>query len=277
MTGKGWIALDIDGTLTAEIDSIPREVSHYLESLVHQGWNILILTGRALSYFKSVEDSFSFPYYLAIQNGADILKMPEKKLINRQYLTTSDLREIEKLHLSEEDMIIYSGYEQGDFCYFRPHKFSKDLLAHLDHLKKYSPQPWKQMESFDFAHDFSFPLIKCFGNEATIRKIEIELNRVPNLHASTIRDPVTKRHHFNIVTHSQSTKGQALRSIVGKTDKKIIAAGDDRNDLSMFAEADVRIVMETAPKDVLAVADIIAPSAAKHGIIDALKQAIKTI
>lgn len=270
---KGWIALDIDGTLTAEIDSIPGEVSRYLETLVHEGWNILILTGRALSYFNSVMNAFSFPYYLAIQNGADILKMPEMKLVNRQYLTTKELKVIEKLHLSEEDMIIYSGFEQGDFCYFRPHKFSKPLLEHLDHLKKYSPQPWKQMETFDFASDFSFPLIKCFGNEETIRKIEVELNLIPSLHASTIRDPVTKRHHFNIVTHRHSTKGKALRSIVGDSALRIIAAGDDRNDLSMFAEADISIVMETAPKDVLAVADIIAPSAAKHGIIEALQKA----
>ncbi|HSX12568.1 MAG TPA: HAD hydrolase family protein, partial [Rhabdochlamydiaceae bacterium] len=155
-----------------------------------------------------------------------------------------------------------------------PHKFSKEMLIHLEHLKKYSPKPWKQMDSFDFESDFSFPLIKCYGKEETVRKIESELNLLPNLHASTIRDPVTKKVHFNIVTHRQSTKGQALRSIVGKTNKKIIAAGDDRNDLSMFAEADVKIVMETAPKDVLAVADIIAPSAAQLGIIEGLKQAI---
>ncbi|HSX03803.1 MAG TPA: HAD family hydrolase [Rhabdochlamydiaceae bacterium] len=274
MDHKGWIALDIDGTLTAEIDSIPLPVIKYLEGLVHQGWNILILTGRALSYFNSIMRSLTFPYYLAIQNGADILKMPEKKLLNRQYLTTADLRELEKLHLSDEDMIIYSGYEHGDFCYFRPHKFSEMLLEHLDRIEKDSPKPWKQMESFDFSEDFCFPLVKCFGHVDTIRKIEIEVNRHPNLSAATIRDPVSKKHHFNIVTHRQSTKGCALRSIVGKTDKRIIAAGDDRNDLSMFAEADLRIVMETAPKEILAVADIIAPSAAKHGIIEALEKAI---
>jgi Cof subfamily protein (haloacid dehalogenase superfamily) len=274
---KGWIAVDVDGTLTAQVDTIPLEVVRYLHSLSLEGWQILVITGRALSYFHPAMHLFSFPYYLAIQNGADILKMPERTLITRKYMTIDDLRDIERLHLSDEDMILYSGFEHGDFCYFRPHKFSKELLDHLEHLKKYSHKPWREIESFDFEAGTAFPLIKCFGKEETIRKIEQELNRLPNLHASTIRDPVKKKHHFNLVTHRHSTKGQALRAITGHTTKPIIAAGDDRNDLSMFAEATVKVVMETAPPDVLAVADIIAPSAARHGVIDGLKQALARV
>lgn len=270
-----WIALDIDGTLTCKLDSIPEPVSNYLESLSKDGWNIMILTGRAFSYFSHVKYAFKFPYYLALQNGADILKMPEKKLVKRTYLTIEDLKTVETIYEGEEDLIVYSGFEQGDFCYFRPEKFSSHLLDHIEHLKTLSAKPWQQVKAFDFHADFSFPLIKCFGAKESMRKIEERLNLTSNIQAAMIADPIGKIIHFNLVTHSSATKGNALRSIIGSNRTKLIAAGDDRNDLSMFKEADVRIVMETAPKEVLAHADIIAPPASACGIIEALEKAIK--
>lgn len=275
MGNKGWIALDVDGTLTAEVNSIPCQVIHYLERLAGQGWNILILTGRAFSICKLVTNAFSFPYFLGVQNGADILKMPEGQLLSRQYLSGKEISNIEQIYQGKEDLIIYSGYEKGDFCYYRPHRFSQPFLAHLEHLKKQCPVPWEEVKSFDFSADFAFPLIKCFGHQEHLRGEEEKLNQIPSLQAAMIGDPIGKVFHFNLVTHSQATKGQALKKIIGTQNPrgKIIAAGDDRNDLSMFAEADIRIVMETAPKDVLSKADIIAPAASKCGIIEALDAA----
>ena len=40
-----WIALDIDGTLTAERDAIPEEVVHFLTELAGE-WRFLFVTGR---------------------------------------------------------------------------------------------------------------------------------------------------------------------------------------------------------------------------------------
>ena len=57
-------------------------------------------------------------------------------------------------------------------------------------------------------------------------------------------------------------------------DHFLIAAGNDENDISMLKLANVRIVMEDAPKHVLKHADIKAKSASKNGIIAALEKAI---
>ena len=278
MESKGWIALDVDGTLTAELHSIPAQVTQYLECLAAQGWNILILTGRAFSICKLVTAAFSFPYFLGVQNGADILKMPEAKLLSRRYLTGKDIIHIEQIYQGKEDLIIYSGYEKGDFCYYRPERFSPQFLTHLEHLQRQCPVRWKEVKSFDFSPDFAFPLVKCFGHQGHLREEEEKLNQSPSLQAAMISDPIGKMFHFNLVTHQQATKGEALKKIIGAQNPrgKIIAAGDDRNDLSMFAEADIRIVMETAPKDVLCQADIIAPPASKCGIIEALEKALIT-
>jgi hydroxymethylpyrimidine pyrophosphatase-like HAD family hydrolase len=80
-------------------------------------------------------------------------------------------------------------------------------------------------------------------------------------------------------THPEVSKGHAVldfKRICGPS-VKVIAAGDDNNDLPMLAAADVKVVMGTAPKTVLEVADIIAPPASQEGIIAGLTQAIARI
>ncbi len=92
-----------------------------------------------------------------------------------------------------------------------------------------------------------------------------------------INDPLGDEHAFVAQgTNPFATKGDALRSFSAQFDNPplIIAAGDDFNDISMLEAATVKVVMATAPKELLAIADIVAPSAALDGIIEGLSKAI---
>lgn len=122
-----------------------------------------------------------------------------------------------------------------------------------------------------------FPSLKCFGFHSSAvdlaRKIETQLG----LHVPLIRDPFDESYYVVQATHPQISKGQALKDFVqlNKNGGKIIAAGDDYNDRSMFAVADIAVVMATAPQEMLMEADIIAPPASEEGIIVGLEAAIK--
>ena len=56
----------------------------------------------------------------------------------------------------------------------------------------------------------------------------------------------------------------------------VIAAGDDYNDITMLKSADITVVMSTAPTEILALADIVAPPAVEMGIIEGLGKAVKS-
>lgn len=275
----GMIALDVDGTITADLLSVPKKVVDYLQQLISKGWKITFLTGRTLSFAAPILAHFNFPYLLVLQNGADILEMPQKKLLKRHYLTQTQLLEIERgCKGQKEDFVIYAGYEQGDFCYFRPEKCSKKLLEYFKKLEQLCDEPWKAVKAFDFDSKECFPLVKCFGDENEMKALNECLNHNASICATLIRDPVDRNLYLNLVTHHAATKGEALKWIKHHfAVRSIIAAGDDRNDIAMLEEADVRIVMETAPQEVLTHADIIAKSAASCGLIDALKKALQLI
>lgn len=272
---KNLIALDIDGTITSELESIDPRVVKTLKQLSDQGWAIALLTGRTFSFAWKVLRYLDFPYFLAVQNGADILEMPSKKILRKCYIDSTVIPEIEKIYQGQkEDFIIYAGIDEGDFCYYRKDRFSKKMLAYLEKLKKLTSTSWVEGE-YHFSGK-TFPLIKCFGDEHTMHTLASKLQKNPHLTVSVIRDPVDPSLYLNLITHAQANKGKATEFLKKMLYSKItIAAGDDQNDLPMFAMADIKIAMETSPEDVLAQADIIAKKAAQCGIIDALMEAVK--
>lgn len=275
---KGWIALDLDGTITDETHHSPKEVVKFLHSIQEMGWEIVFITGRTLSFAQNVIKEFNFPYYLAIQNGADILFMPTKERVARHYLDSQVIPLLEQAFQGEEeDFIIYTGYEKGDYCYYRPDHFSTAILNHIQSkIMPLSVEPWKQVENFEFESGISFPLAKCLGTKESMQRIATLLHKTPDVSATLIRDPLADDSYLILVTAKLATKGCALNAIKKKTGKGgvTIAAGDDLNDISMLEVADIKIVMSKAPPEMLPLATIIAKHGKQHGIIEALTKAI---
>jgi hydroxymethylpyrimidine pyrophosphatase-like HAD family hydrolase len=105
------------------------------------------------------------------------------------------------------------------------------------------------------------------------KKIEKELG----LHVPLNRDPFNEMYLVVQATHPLATKGEAVRRLsnVISHAMPVIAAGDDQNDITMLEAATIKIVMQTASREILALADIVAPSAAENGIIEGIKRALE--
>ncbi|MEI8366319.1 MAG: HAD family hydrolase [Parachlamydiaceae bacterium] len=283
---RGTIALDIDGTLTTGSLSLPEKTIKYLTSLENTGWRILFVTGRTFrSGCKALKD-VPFPFYFAVQNGAILFEMPSQRIISKKYLDRSIFIEMEAICSTQpSDFVVYSGFENDDQCYFRPHEFSPPLRDYLQRRVTAYNEVWHPLESYDKMAIDVFPSIKCFGLFPSAKELAGVIEKRLGLHVPVIRDPfseelfTTPDEKYFVVqaTHPEISKGQALLDLIAALGKqgKIIAAGDDYNDISMLAVADVAVVMATAPDDLLKKADIIAPSAAQEGIITGLEAAIK--
>lgn len=274
---RGTIALDIDGTIT-DGNELPSNVIDYFKSLVDNGWRLVFITGRTFqSGFRTLQ-SLPFTYYFAVQNGAIILEMPSRRIVSKKYLDRTILAEMSEICFDEPtDFVIYSGFENNDQCYYRPEYFSTELMQYLNRRIESFEEIWHPLKSYDeLALEF-FPSIKCFGRYSSAKELAKRIEERLGLHVPLIKDPFATDYYVVQATHPQISKGQALLDLIAKTGErgKLIAAGDDYNDLPMFEVADVRVVMATAPRDLLEKGDVIAPPAAEEGIIIGLEKAIR--
>lgn len=273
---RGIIALDIDGTLTHKREWIDPAIFSHLALLAKDNWQIVFLTGRMFSFAKKILEPSPFPYILASQNGADLVEMPSGKVIRSHYMHAGHISAIDAAYQGiEEDFIIYAGLERGDFCYFRPHRYSSKMLAYLKKLESLGSTPWAH-STFAFEPHDSFPLVKGIGLYEGMRRVQERLSPHPELEVSLIADPFSKgEYYLNLITHAKAHKGETVRFLRGHLKAPlVIAAGNDFNDLKMLKEADIAIAIAGSPQDLLNEADYIAADPAELGILAALKQAI---
>lgn len=275
---RGTIALDIDGTLTSDSKPIPSNVVKYLEGLALKGWKLIFITGRTFAGGYRLLEALAFPYYLAVQNGAIILEMPGRRVMAKKYLDRSILPLMEEVCKGEpSDFVIFGGLEHDDVCYYRPKRFSATLLKYLEERISSFKESWMPLDSYDEMTLEKFPSVKCFGLYPSALELTERIEKRLKLHVPLIRDPFNESYYVVQATHPEINKGLALKDFIKLVGGRgiIIAAGDDYNDSPMFEAADVKIVMSTAPSDLLKQADIIAPPASEEGIIVGLEAAIK--
>jgi hydroxymethylpyrimidine pyrophosphatase-like HAD family hydrolase len=277
---KGTIALDIDGTITGKDHLIPDHVASYFTSLHQEGWQFIFITGRIFSFAMTTLTKLSFPFFLGVQNGADLLLMPETKPVSQTYFQGELISFLDDLYRDREgDFIIYSGFQKGDFCYYRPQNHSEQIRKYLDKLMTLCPEPWQPLDTFDKLKDQKFPLIKCFGLEQSCYQLQEELLAFGNLETSVIKDPMSPGLYLLLITDEKANKGSSVIHLVEKFNlpSPLIVGGDDLNDIPLLKVGDVTIAMEGAPTRLTRIADIVAPPASIGGIIDGIERAIKGI
>jgi len=276
MKQKGWIALDIDGTITLDKYSVPQPVIDYLGSLSRSGWRIALATGRPYAFASMALSKFDFPYIFLAQNGSAALEMPGAKPLFKNYLSPSILRTVEEAYEGiDSDFVIYAGYEKGDYCYWRPHRLSNEDLEYLDDLQKRQKEIWRAVESYETIEN-DFPLIKCFGPASRMKKVADRLRSCELFEVAAIRDPFHDGYQILLVTEKSVSKGDALKKVFALMGRgeRVIAAGDDENDISLFQVADIKIAMSHAPESLQEKADLIAPPTQDCGIIHALQMVL---
>lgn len=271
---KGILALDIDGTLTSEY-VIPAVVVHALREKWIDGWIICLITGRSYSFASIATEFFDFPYYLALQNGADILQMPQKIRLSYSYLLHDITKHLDDLTKRlQSHFLIYSGYDKGDFCYFlREGKPSPTLRTYLKRLEALSRSKWRSTESWQEIPQATFPMIKIIGNREEVDECIALLKKHHAISTCFIQDLIQPGRSLGLITDKSANKGTALDFFRVHFDcSYAVAAGDDENDIPMLECADKKIVMETATESLRKRADIIAGPAKRHGIIAVLEQ-----
>lgn len=281
------IALDIDGTLTAEKHAISMPVIEALIALEKSGWNFIFATGRPFSWAHQTLGGLPFPYALTIQNGALTLAMPSQKILDRCYIGHETIVEFSRfMQAKTKGFGIYGGYEGEDRCYYFPKLLSAEDLRYVQLRCKALQEEWIALNCIE-----ELPLLECSALKSFFEKEDVlhfskELEEKFHFHAPAILDPFTEPtftpHYVVQITAKQADKGLALKRYVEKQKSQpraLIVAGNDRNDLPLFKHFPhaFKIAMSDSPDELKKLADFIAPSASVDGILHGLEKAKETL
>lgn len=275
---KGIIALDIDGTITEQVQELDVKVIDALDNLAKDGWLFIFITGRPFQWSVLTLKPLPFSYALAVQNGALLIEIPSYHILIRKYLTQDFLPKLEEVAQEyDTDFVIYSGLENDDWCYYRPAFLPSSVLSYGLERASYLGEKWQPLQTFSNLPISHFSSVKFFAKDERALMLSQKIEKKLGLHAPPNRDPFNPDYFVIQTTHIQANKGNILKEfiqLVEGVSKPVIAAGNDHNDYTMLKVAHIKIVMSDAPSDLLDIADIVAPPASEQGIIKGLHEAI---
>ncbi|MCH9632300.1 MAG: hypothetical protein S4CHLAM6_06320 [Chlamydiae bacterium] len=277
---KGWICLDIDGTITADILTIPEPVLDYLKELHHCGWQIVFVTGRTFSLAHAPLAELDIPYFLVPQNGASSFSMPSKKMLTKNYVSIEVFYELEKLIQGiQHDFVFFGGFDQGEEVFYRPERLMEKTKEYFENKLTSLAGSWKTFDSLAELPFKEVPYGKIYGERESLYKILQVLKKVSSVKVHLVEDSVNPSFSILQIMKGDVDKGRAVLDIMGQESlpSPIISAGNDNNDESLLQIADVKIAMSGSPACLLDQATLVAPPVEEMGILSALELAVKLV
>ncbi len=252
MSNIKLIATDLDGTFLNENSSISDYNKKIFKSLMNEGIEIILSTGRPFNGMKRYKDMIENDNYSIVFNGAIIADTNGNFIYNK--VIDSDIsKSILNLYKKYDVYLhVYSGeryiVSEPDFYYERYIEREKitDTIIGLDNI-----------------NNFEFSKMVFIGDRDELEKLQNDIRNNFNVHTSFSHT------NFLEVLASGINKGTALEWLCNKkgiSREEIIAFGDNYNDIEMIEYAGIGVAVGNAEESVKKSADYVCLTNYEDGV-----------
>lgn len=263
------LVLDIDGTLVGVSNDITPRVQQAVKEALEKGIQVTIATGRMYRSALRFYETLDLVLPLISYQGAWIQHPKEPKPLH--HLPVPLEKAIDLLHCLDDPFFetglcvhLYLNdelfvQERGEFSGAYAQRSGVNLASVTDWRDILTTEPTK--------------LLVLSPNPVLLAELWRRLTdryRPEDLYLTRSTEA------FVEAAHPQVNKGEAVRwlaeGLLGLQPHQVMAIGDNYNDLEMLQYAGWGIAMGTAPAEVKAIAQRIAPSVEEDGVAIALEQ-----
>jgi Cof subfamily protein (haloacid dehalogenase superfamily) len=261
------IAIDMDGTLLDSNHAISPRVKKAITAVRTQGVRIVLATGRPFSGVEKYLEELGLTSegdYCITFNGAVIQNAADTKSVAETTLGYDDFLYCEKIarDLGVHFHVLYERSMMTPNADISSHTVRDAYISH-------TPLLYRSVEQVDPA--WRFRKFMMVDDEAVLDKAIA--NFPPELlQRYTV---VKSAADFLEILHPEAGKGRALATLaayLGVSQERIMAIGDQENDLVMLEFAGVAVAMGNAIDAVKAVADHVTTSNNEDGVAVAIER-----
>lgn len=259
------IALDMDGTLLNPEGKIDPAVHDAVQQAKRAGIKVVLCTGRPLPGVTPYLEQLGLTDngdYVITYNGALVQRSHSGDILahhtmnHQDFLTVSDLAEKAGVHFQAiNDQGIFTPNKNISYYTVR-----ESFIVNL-------PLRYRAVHEIDPEMTFS-KMMMIDPPEL----IDAALDRLPR--DLSDRYTVLRSEPFFLeVLNKRASKGQALKvltEILGFSRERVMAVGDNENDIDMIAYAGLGVAMDNAVDKVKEVSDQITLSNLEHGVAQAI-------
>lgn len=235
------IALDMDGTLLHDDQTVSDYTKTVISQALSQGVQVVLCTGRPLNMCYHYAEALYLSTYIVTCNGAEIWTM-DQELVERHPL---EAEKVEKLwHLGDEQ-----GYHMWSVA-------TDENFRHASRPDNFHDHTWLKHGYGNLHTRAKSYLIETLAHDKTI---EVTNSSPNNLE----------------VNRAGVNKAQAIRSLCSLSNisiQEVMAVGDSMNDFKMLDQVGLGVAVENAQQEILDVADVVTASNNDDGVAKAIEQ-----
>lgn len=235
------VALDMDGTLLHDNNTVSAYTKSVINQALAQGVQIVLCTGRPLNMCYNYADELELTTYIVSCNGAEIWTV-ECELLERHPL------EAEKV-----EMLWHLGNEQGLYMW--------SVATDRNFRKSSRPDDFNNHEWLKHGFGNLDTKAKSFLMEklAYDKTIEVTNSSPNNLEVNRVG-----------VNKAQAVKRLCELSNISL--EEVMAVGDSMNDFKMLDQVGLGVAVKNAQQEILDVADVITASNNEDGVAKAIER-----
>jgi len=265
------LVLDIDGTISGRLNVVSEPVKRAVRAVQARGIRVAIATGRMYDSAKRFHREIGSDLPLICYQGAWFgIPDTDERIRHTPLSQTIALELLDRL--SQPEWASLSVH-----CYVDDRLIVGDLSPITqEYVKraKISPQVEPDLAAVVTANAPTKLLALGKDTEVVARLLEVvRADYRPEALYLTTSTPF-----FFEATDPQANKGEAVRHLaedmLGLSADRVMAIGDNFNDLEMLVYAGIGVAMGDAPKGVSDRADWVAPSVEKDGVVAAIERFI---
>lgn len=275
---RGLLAVDVDGTLITDLGEITGTVISALERAHAAGWETVIATGRTFHAARRVVGSLPFVRYALLANGSCIVDVRDSNILHLERVP-ADIVEAAVAVVRKNGSIptLYSADIYDQSIYY------DTVDGACDYFKWYVGQDKRSVLVDNvLAYAGNVQQVGAIDRREVIFRIREDLARV---RAVSVTLPFESPHFggkdhdywFLQVVGEGMSKITAVRRMAGMLDipaGRIVAVGDNYNDMDMIAGADVGVAMGNAPDEIKRLARLVVRTNNESGLADVVDRVI---
>jgi len=249
------IAIDLDGTLLYDFDSLDESICDFMKKVQNQGHKVVIATGRPFRSSRFVYDRFQLDTPIINYNGGLITDPSDASFPELNYTVKKEY--IIDIFENNVEYIRNAFSEVRDNIYLFREEHAIDPLLHitpeseihLGHLK-------------DTLHEDPNGFI-IIGKQGCGKQIESYVKQRYNGEVlARIWDLKGEYDSIVEIYTNEFNKGKAVEYVanyLGFPKNRVIAIGDGHNDIEMLEFAHLGVAVKGSHPDLLKVADLVLP------------------
>lgn len=268
------IVMDLDGTLLRGDYTISSRTMKCLEKCSEKGHKIMFCTGRRWKKVTPILKDIAFPVYCALNNGVVLRKSNSMELIFKKFLPYKFYKEL-VIEFREMNLIpiVHIFDDKVDFIF---DDFQGKENAYLDnYIEKNKGKYQKVGDLLDHEDEniIQFCIMDHIGAlEPAEKKIKKIYGNSLNIHV--VRNVQYLGCALEVLSRDASKYSAAkyVMDLHGIEYEKMIAFGDDINDLELLKKAGFSVAMGNALDEVKEMADMVTKSNNQDGVAIVLEK-----